>query len=260
MITFLGTTSALFLDALSFLACALLIAAIRSNGSQEGTQSRAKASVLEDLREGFTFVWRHPVLRSGSLIFIGVNFGIVLIRGNYVYFLSGILKATPAELGLAFALPGIGAIVGALIAPTLLQRFQVGPLILGYTLLIGIMMLPLLMARDVFSTALPWAAVTGLSSAIAVTWFTLRQQVAPQHLLGRVVALTRLIAFIPIPIAAVVGGIILNMTQNMQIVIGIAAAVNLLAGGLGYLTPLYRNRAGQTPDITVEDKEAVSAK
>jgi hypothetical protein len=77
-----------------------------------------------------------------------------------------------------------------------------------------------------------------LSTINIVTWFTLRQRIVPGHLLGRVIATTRLIAYVSIPIASFVGGALLASTQNMYLIIGIAALLRTMAGAVGFFTPL----------------------
>lgn len=249
-IAVLGATSALFVDATSFVASALLIAGIRPRAMTESERAIAVQSWLDQLGEGFRFVWSHPIIRFGSFLFLCTNFAITLIQANYIYFLTVFLHASPAQIGLAFALPGLGSIAGALITPKLNGRFSPGAIILSCTLLAGGVTLLLLAARDVLSIALPWTIVTGLSTVNAVTWFTLRQRVVPKPLLGRVVALTRLVAFTSIPIAAVVGGAIVGASGDMYLIIAIAAIVRLSAGAVGFLTPMFRKQA--SPAAVVE--------
>jgi predicted MFS family arabinose efflux permease len=243
LIVALGTTTALFLDALSFLGSALLIRAMRFRVTDAPRPQARSSSWIHDLREGISYVRAHPIIRCGALLFLGTNFASTLVQANYIFFLTEILGCGPAELGLAFAIPGCGAVVGALVAPKVRQRVHPEVLILACTIVAGLMTLPLLVAQSALAVAVLWAVVTALGTVNAVTWFTLRQQVVPPHVLGRVVALTRLLAFASIPIAAVVGGVLLNTTQSMSVVILLAASVRLGVGILGFWTPLYRSRS-----------------
>lgn len=254
----LGTITVLFIDAASFFISAILVIAIRIQSSGHVTSTAKASSWFQDLREGFQYVWAHPVLRYGSLLFLGTNFAITVFQANYIYFLTDVLHVTPDKIGIAFAIAGLGAIGGALISPKLGKHFQPGSLILGNTVIAGVLTLFLLIARDVFSVAVPWAIATALGTVNAVTWFTLRQRIVPAHLLGRVVALTRLIAFAAIPVAAVVGGVLLNATGNMYYIITIAAIVRVAAGCLGFLTPLHHDAPAKAPPLSVDRQEAVS--
>jgi MFS family permease len=250
----LGTTSALFLDAVSFGASGLLI--LRISAASRAAHAEVQAADagplwLDDIREAAAFVWRDPLMRYGSLLFLGVNFAIGLFTANYVYFLSEVLGLAPFQIGLAFAIPGLGAILGALSAPLVERRLEPGRLLLLGTVVSGLAMLPMLVAHEVFAVAVPWAIVSGLGSLTAVTWFTVRQRVVPPRLLGRAVALTRLVAFAALPLAAVVGGLLLDATRSMSPIIGVAAAISVAIGGLGFLTPLHRPAANRMapPDV-----------
>ena len=232
----------LLLDAVSFLVSALLFAAIRIR-KKEKKQGLKTTSVLEEVQGGLQYVWENPVIRYGALLFLGTNFAITIFQANYVYFLTQVLGSTPTQLGLGFAIPGIGAIFGVLVAPKLGKQFQAGTLILGCTVTAGFLTLLLFVAKDAIFVAIPWAIVTTLGTINAITWFTLRQRVVPEHLLGRVVALTRLVAFAAIPIAASIGGLIMSATKNIYLIIALAAVIRIAVGGIGFLTPLHWKKA-----------------
>jgi Na+/melibiose symporter-like transporter len=236
----IGTTLALFADALSFFVSALLIAAIRLPTELRTPEDRVDSSLVSDLGEALRFLWKNPILRYGSLLFMEANFVTTMIQANYVYFLTRLLGVTPDQLGLAFALPGIGAILGALCVPKLSKLCPPGTLILVCDVMSGIMILPLLIAKNVLDVAIPWTIVTALATVTNVTWFTIRQQIVPKSILGRVVALTRLLAFTAIPVGAAIGGAIVGVTNNMCIIIYIAAFARILCAGFGFSTSLSR--------------------
>jgi hypothetical protein len=86
---------------------------------------------------------------------------------------------------------------------------------------------------------------------IIVTMFTYRQRAFPQGMLSRVVAIQRTIAYIAVPVAAVVGGYILSTTNSMQLVIGMSVAVLLVSTMIGFMSPLmFRPPANsRTPTV-----------
>jgi MFS family permease len=243
IIALLGPTFALLIDMFSFLGSALFIAFIRRRLQPEQALS-ARSPLLEPLRQGFRYVWNSPVLTYGSFLFLGTNFALTLIQANLIFFLASTLHFDPVQIGLTFAFTGIGALGGALVAPRLLKQFQPGRILTLTTLCAGLVTFLLFVTTNIFTISIPVALMMALSTINIVTWFTLRQRTVPGHILGRVIATTRLIAFISVPIAAVVGGALLTSTQNMYIVIGIAALLRTLAGGFSFFTPLWR-KAGQ---------------
>lgn len=71
-----------------------------------------------------------------------------------------------------------------------------------------------------------------------ITYFTLRQRTVPKKILGRVVAVTRMISYASIPIGAWFGGLLLNLGEPMFIVIMIAGIIRTCAGIMAKLSPL----------------------
>ena len=197
---------------------------------------------------------------SGTFLFYGMVRCSSLERicddvdlSRFYIFLANTLRFNPFEIGVTFAFTGVGALGGALLAPQLLKRFAPGPLLLTTTISAGCITFLLLIARNMFAVGIPWGITMTLSTINIVTWFTLRQRTVPSQLLGRVIATTRLIAFVSIPLAAFIGGALLSSTQNMYFIIGIAALLRILAGGLGFCTPL-RKSSMKTSELSASYK------
>lgn len=252
IIAVFGPVLALFIDMISFLGSALLIAIIRVQ-LRPKVSAPSKSSVLEPLRQGFQYVWSIPILYLGSFLFLGTNFATTLIQANLIFFLVDTLRFGAFQIGIVFAATGIGALGGALIAPGLLKRFQPGRILITTTICAGLVTFLLFVGNNIVTVSLPLTVATALSTVNVVTWFTLRQRIVPSHMLGRVIATTRLIAFVSIPVAAFAGGAFLASTQDMYLVIGIAAFLRTLAGGLGFLTPLWRGKAIKLESEKVQD-------
>ncbi len=238
LIVTLGIQSVLLIDMFSFLLCAFLIGMTHTQVGQKMPLSMT-SSLLKSLQEGFLYVWQQPIYRYGSFLFLGTNFAITLIQANFIYYLVNTFHFNPFQIGFIFALTGVGALGGALMAPFLIRHFQSGRILLYNTILSGASTLSLLLAQDVWTISIPWSIAVALGTINVVAWFTLRQKTVPSHLLGRVIALTRWIAYSAIPIASLVGGILLTGT-NISIVIGVAAILRICVGVLGLLTPLAK--------------------
>lgn len=252
IIAVLGPTLALLIDTFSFLGSALLLSMIRLHLQKEEAPP-SRSAMLEPLREGFRYVWTMPILRNGSFLFLGTNFATTLIQANFIFFLANTLGFNPFQIGLTFAFTGIGALGGALIAPRLLKRFQPGHILITTTICAGLLTFLFFVAHNVITVGIPSALTMTLSTINIVTWFTLRQRTVPAHLLGRVIATTRLIAYVAIPIAAFAGGILLTSTQSMYLIIAIAAILRTLAGVVGFFTPLGR-RIEKAPQVSSASK------
>jgi MFS family permease len=239
IVAFMGPTNAIYVDAASFLISGLLVTGIHINSAELGySKGLGINSIVCDLKTGFSYAWRNPIVKYGSLLFLFSNFAIGTYYANFMFHLLNILHLSPFEIGYTLAISGIGAIIGSLSAPYIAKRFNEGRLILVCTILAGLSALPLLYADKALFVAIAWGTVSALDSIIIVTYFTLRQRVVPLEFLGRAVGITRLIAYSSIPVASVFGGWLLEKTHHIETLIVICAVTMILTGCLGWLTPL----------------------
>lgn len=239
----IGPTNTILLNAASFAVSALLVWSVRIQNPYEGAADGR--SILETIREGFRYTWAHPVLKYGSLLFVGSNFAINLFQANLVFYLADILGASARTIGLVFGLTGVGAIAGAVVAPWFIRRFDSGKIIVVSTILAGLFTFPLLVFDHPLAIGIIWSSETAFGAVNVVTYFTLRQRAVPKHVLGRAVAITRLISFSSIPVAAMAGGLLLEHT-SIAVVIFLCGAIRLSAGLIAAFTPLasFRQNGG----------------
>ena len=245
---YFGATTTILINAGSFLASALLIASLKITKRKIKNYDQ---SVKDILLEGFQFAWSHPVLKYGALLFIGSNFAINLFQANLMFYLVDILNTPAPTIGVTFAIIGAGALLGAFIAPYFIDRFTPGKIIVTSTMLAGLFTFPLLLADDALTVGLIWAVESLFSTINMITYFTLRQRAVPSHILGRTVAITRLISYSSIPIAALCGGILLAKT-NIGVIIILCGSIRLATGVWAVFSPLARY---QIPINTVSAKD-----
>jgi hypothetical protein len=96
-----------------------------------------------------------------------------------------------------------------------------------------------------------WALIYGIGTVNMVAWFVLRQRTVPPELLGRVVATTRMLAFMSIPVASILGGVLEQHWHNMYLIIALAGGLRLLVG-LGALASPLNSWAGYRDPGAVE--------
>lgn len=253
VIAALGVTAALLLDALSFAASGLVIACIAVG--RPGRPASSGTGMWSALSEGIAYLRGQPALLWGCFVGAGSTFGILLVESNMVYYLVHFHGLPATAVGLVFAAQGAGAVLGAWLAPLVARRVQLGTLVVAGMVGAGLATALLLVLLSVPGIALAWAGV-GLSvMVLAVSWFTFRHRLVPDELLGRVVALTRMLAFVALPVAPLVGGGILGLTGSMFTLVALSAAVQVTAGVAAWFTPLRRHvlrpapppRATRTP-------------
>jgi hypothetical protein len=237
VVAFLGFQVAILLDAITFAISAAAIAMIRVAGKPVVTRLNSRIAV--EVREAAHYIaHRNRLLLAGSLLFTGTNFGIWLVQANFVYYLAEYRDFSAPLIGVILSGQGAGAILGAVAAVRLRKRFSPGRLILGCTILGGLGMMLLIFVRGLLPITIVWATVYALGSINVVTWFTLRQRIVPTVMLGRVVAITRMLAFASIPVASITAGALEGVIQNMYLIMALGAVFRVAVGVLGIRGPL----------------------
>lgn len=240
LVALFGFQTTVFVNAGSFLVSAALIALIRISAPAAAREVRRSASFGGEIREAIGYIFKkNKVLMAGSLMFTGTNFSIWLIQANFIFYLTSYRGFSPGLVGVVLAAQGVGAVLGAAVSGRLIRKFEPGRILVGTTALAGIATPLLILLRSPVGIAAVWAVLYGLGSVNPVAWFTLRQRIVPDELLGRVVATTRMLAFSSIPVSALAAGIIENSFHSFYLVIASGALLRLLIAGLARLSPLW---------------------
>jgi MFS family permease len=240
-ISLLGYQATIYADAGTFFLSAVAISLVRYRPAERRTAERGKrlAGAIRDVREAADYiVKRNRVLLAGALTFAGTNFAIWLVYGNFVFYLSRYRHLSPGVIGIVFGAQGVGAVLGSSVAPRVIRRLPPGRTIILSTATAGVLTASLIVFRNLAEITVIWGASAGLSAINVVAWFSLRQHIVPAYLLGRVVATTRMLGFISIPIGAVTAGALQNVIGDIYLIFGIAAALRLLMAIVGSKSPL----------------------
>lgn len=210
---------AIAIDALTFVASALSMLAIRTPIAQPAAPAipdQPAPNIRREIRQGLRVVFDHPVLRTLAIAG-GLNrfFG-SMVGTLYTLYVVRVLGLSPAALGVLIASGGIGALTGALLAGRLARRRGIGRT-LTLALLIAALssiLTPLagslpagtpvlvLLALPILSQLVSDAA----SAVYAVNEMTLRQSLIDPRLLGRAGATINLLAEIAVPVGGLIAG------------------------------------------------------
>lgn len=149
--------------------------------------SRPKAT-LDELLAGIRFILHNPVIRASAFLTIGVFFCGAATIDLFIYYLKHDLGRSDDSVGVLLGIAGIGAALGGLATPHLRRRFGFGPPFLASILVRGVV---LLLAHWVTGLAamVVLAMLFMLGEYLAmILWGTLRQEMTPDRLRGRVSA------------------------------------------------------------------------
>ncbi|MBI3980082.1 MAG: MFS transporter [Chloroflexi bacterium] len=207
-----------------------------STGASDATD-RKEWRFWDDIKEGARFVWQTRLIRILTLLGFGNGLTGGGIHGLLVVFARQGLGLREQETGLIFAAGGVGAIAAMLLLPRLLQRYPVVRLTLWGLTLNAILIWPFLLAPNFAAALVAYALWQGTFNLILINGLTIRQQLTPDRLQGRVNTVGRAIASGGMPLGAAIGGLLAEW-------LGIRAAYGILALGvatsamLAWLSPL----------------------
>ena len=201
----------------------------------------APVSPVEQVKEGFRFVWHQPFFRtlllwSGmSNLLVNACFFVVtmrLIREGY----------PPAQIGLVSTAAGIGGILGALAAPSIIGRTRTGVLTVAVAWMCVLPLLPLVW------WATPLAACTSvfflllLNPAGNAGIGSYRAAMTPDDLQGRVGSAMTFVSMGVMPFAPLVGGWMLSNLGG-----SLAIALLVFGTALGALVPTLSRTIRSVP-------------
>ncbi|MFJ8044036.1 MFS transporter [Kitasatospora sp. NPDC096147] len=165
-----------------------------------------RGNLLQDVRHGMAWLWKHPLLRAVCLLVGLTNFAVMAVLAIAILYAYEVLHVSHLAYGLLLGLVAVGGLVGTLAAPVLTERFGRGTLLRAVFavssaafVVAGLTSTPLLAAG---SLSLVGAGV-GVANVVSVS---LRQALVPEELMGRVNSAYRFFAVGLGPVGAALSG------------------------------------------------------
>jgi MFS family permease len=202
---------------------------------------RRQSSVMEDMREGLTYVGKNPsvlAIMAAALIPHIFSFPYQTLMP---VFQKDVLQVGPAGLGLLMAAPGVGAVVTLIILAATASRFRrTGTILIGALLGLGTSLI--LFSR---ATSLPLAmvclvAVGGTQMIFMNSTNAMLQTIVPDELRGRVMSIYMLDRGLA-PIGALLAGIGAEYFGAPWTVAAMGSIVFVLALVLAWRVPQLRS-------------------
>lgn len=197
-----------FVDATTFALSALLIAWIPASVHRTTTTAVDRKPWTTELREGFGWLWRHPLLRPMAIILGLLNAAGMISFSVLVLFAQEVLDTTTTEFALLTTGGAIGGIAGGWTASWISNKIGPGPS-LWLTLLGGGAASALIGLQSWWPVV--WV-LFAVNMMLGVLWnvitVSLRQSIIPDQLLGRVNSVYRFFAWGMMPIGSLIGGAI----------------------------------------------------
>jgi MFS family permease len=243
-----GVSLATLINALSFACSAMLIyqlAYVHRPAVSQGTAPAAAAlgGVRRDFAEGIRLLWQNKAIRYGTGLMSAANFTGSIIEANLIFLVVRTEGLPKIVFGVIFGAQGLGAVAGALFAARLADRYPTGRLLVyGMGGSAAAMLLPALVP-DWWMMIASWGVEGVITSIVVVAWFTERQRIVPPRAIGRVVSVSRAIAYVAIPLGALLGGWLAGGANPLREVFGVAAALQAAIFLGTALSPVARMHA-----------------
>jgi len=216
-------------DALTFAVSWVLLGRIRADLSPVG-RSGAPRRARADIAEGMRFAWDRPFFRTlmvwGMCSNLVVNALFVaatlrLIQGGFA----------PWSIGLVETAAGVCGILGAVVAPRIIERTATGVL----TVVVAWSFVPLLVPLIFWNN--PAVVMISLSTGVFLNPAgnagigSYKMSITPPELVGRVQSTGQFLSFSTLPLAPVLGGGLLALLGGpaaMAVLTGLCALVALI--------------------------------
>ncbi|MDG4787278.1 MFS transporter [Micromonospora sp. WMMD1102] len=253
-----GPTAAIAIDAGSFALAALGLCFVRlrvpagrrardAPADSTGRGGGADRSGWADLLVGVRFLWRHPVLRTLTLLLSVLTFLTIGLTDVFVYHVKHDLGRSDGSVGHVLAAAAGGTIVAALLVAPVRRALGFGACWIGAYALGGLAVAGVGLTRQVPVLALPVATYTFGTGLAGICSMSLRQQVTPEHLLGRVTSAfwTLHSALGPLGATVLTGAVARYGTAPVCLAAGLAC---LTVAAVATTTPIRAPRPELVPD------------
>lgn len=219
-----------FVDAGSFAAAAGLVFLITGTfrrPRKTEAQSGAKVNWRGEIKEGFQWLWHHPVLRPMAIILGLLNALGMMVFATFILFaqenldlgtglLSGVLRPVAEFFGadsvatfvfsLLMMAGAVGGVIGSIFAPRVSKKIGSGPSLYLTMVVGGVTTLVLGLASRWWIAWMMFAVGTFTSVLWNVITVSFRQTIIPDALLGRVNSVYRFFGWGMMPIGSLLGG------------------------------------------------------
>lgn len=227
LVSLLGPLVTIAVNAGSFLVSFAAVASIQHREPKPQPAPVKRGSMLREIREGLSFVLRHPWLEPVLIAGAVYTFFLSVLESTLVLYLHYDWGMSTGEIGLVLGLAGLGYPVGSVLSKRMMDRFGTSRALI-ISLVVNILGC---IAMPAFG-AVGWTAgliTGGIMQAFGDSVFgpislTLRQTVTPSGLLGRVNSVQRFLLWGMVPLGSLGASALISLD-------GLSTA--LWTGGVG---------------------------
>ncbi len=214
-------------DALSYLAAAILVIPLRGVFKTPVDPDVAPTTLTDEVREGFRWLRGSRIMLGMAVALALTNLGLGMTPGLFILYVEQELHVDERWYGLMLGIMAVGGILAGLTGDRIITRL--GKIQTLYVTAIGWVVI---MATIGLFPVLGIVMVAETLGVFAVTLWnvgtvSLRQQIVPQTMFGRVNSVYRWFAWGSLPLGAVLGGTIAHNSNQRYPYLGAAVCIAL---------------------------------
>jgi len=244
-----GPVTAIAIDAASFvlsMACLFVIrfASVTATGPEAAGSVRSRAGFLAGVR----FLWETPILKTLTILLSLQTFLTLGLVDVFIFHLKHDLVENDRAVGYVLAVATIGSMVAGGLVPYVRRAFGLGWCWVGSYVACGVAICCIGLSHNVVSVSAVAVAFMFCTGVAGTCSLSLRQEITPDHLLGRVTSAFWTIhnALGPIGAALLTAAVARYSVSSVSLLAGVLAILIALAG---IFTPLRSSRDGATSSV-----------
>ena len=188
LVQLLSGPGAILIDAVSFLASAVLLRGVAVNETAPDTKERSR--MRQEILAGLGHLWRQPLLRATAVASTAGWFGFSIFGALISLFSLKELGFEAGPLAMIYAVGGVSSLVGSVLARPVTRALGVGPAMIAGLLVAGVLLMPLAAAQGHGALAAVCLVVQQLGDGAVLVFMinevSLRQTIVAPGLMGRV--------------------------------------------------------------------------
>jgi Na+/melibiose symporter-like transporter len=235
----LSGPGAILLDAVSFLASAVLLRSVAV--TETAPAMAARSAMRREIVAGLGHMWRQPLLRATAVGSMALWFGLSIFGTIISLFALKELGFEAGPLATIFAAGGVSSLLGSVLVGPVTRALGVGRAMIAGLFVAGLLLMPLVAAQGHGTSAAFCLLLQQLGDGAVLVFLinevSLRQTIVPPRLMGRVNSSAEFLR----SIARLSGVLVAGMAGEivgLRATLGLGGAAVTLAGIFLALTSL----------------------
>ena len=200
--------------------------------------NESKPSYIEDIKFGIRYLYNQKVLRR--LVLTTATIGVCYSAGTatMVLFIIKELELSPQYFGVVLSIQGVGALLGAIVAPKVSKRFG-----RSIIMTLGITSSSVVLLLQGFATNIYFFVALATFGGFAISQWNILlmatyQRIMPNELYGRIHGTRRTLVWGMLPIGSLIGGVLAHFSLRLPMLIGGFLASALAFASIGFFMRL----------------------